>query len=585
MKAAYLVRCSTNKQDYDRQISDLNKEAESFNLLVHEKHIFGEHITGKDDTTKGDRLSITKLKNAVEKKEFDVILISEVSRLSRDPVSGRVYIRQFNNLKIPVYFRDKRKWTIDPHTGIVDNSFEKELGHYFDGASEYLKSMKTQITSGRRKKAEENQMVIGRPAFGYKRRGGTDKAIKSTLVVDPEKSKIVIDIYKTYLEEGSTIKSTALFISDKYKVRTSVSRVYQVLTHPSYHSGKTVLSIKDPDRPESPPSVYTITYDIIISEEDYLAVKKKLEKNRNTLKTRYATQKVHLLTRLIKCPSCGHSFSPKRREDRRNAISWVCMSRINNQAECKSFINLNDDIIRSVLWSLLKIELITFIDIGDQQKNEKIKETLSRISLFEVERESLLREKKEVDKKEERAYRAYFDAPESIQERAKQSYYETTEKTSKERKYLESRIDYIDESIKDCNTLISRLKTMDITEGVINEIEADPSKKRALVTEYIKAIYPYKVNYRVVTLEVHTTSGIYYVLINANQKRNRNAYYIHESLAIWQKGNNRVDTFPEGDYFFVGIPTILIDTEFWDTEFSFDRMVEACYLNDYVITY
>jgi hypothetical protein len=97
--------------------------------------------------------------------------------MSRDSVSGRVYIRQFNNLGVPVYFRDRRKWTIDIHTKEVDSSFEKELGSYFDGAAEYLKSLKTQTASGRRKRLADNQMIQGKPAFGYKKKGRSNNSM------------------------------------------------------------------------------------------------------------------------------------------------------------------------------------------------------------------------------------------------------------------------------------------------------------------------------------------------------------------------------------------------------------------------
>ena len=101
-EAALLVRCSTDKQDYERQLEDLRIISERFGLHVKEpEHIYGEYITGKDDTTKQDRLSIIRLRSAAERKEFDVVLISEVSRMSRDSVSGRVYVRQFCNLGIP----------------------------------------------------------------------------------------------------------------------------------------------------------------------------------------------------------------------------------------------------------------------------------------------------------------------------------------------------------------------------------------------------------------------------------------------------------------------------------------------------
>ena len=208
-KAAFLVRCSTDKQDYERQIEDLQHVADRFDLTVSEDNIFGEYITGKDDTTKKDRLSIIKLREAAEAKKFDVILVAEVSRMSRYSVSGRVYIRQFCNLGIPVYFRDKMKWTINPDTMREDESFIKELGMYFDGAAEYLKSMKTQIASGRRMSLRNNQLVIGHVPIGYKKRGGKDRKHKSELIVDDEQAAIVKDIFNMYIAEGGTLKNVA----------------------------------------------------------------------------------------------------------------------------------------------------------------------------------------------------------------------------------------------------------------------------------------------------------------------------------------------------------------------------------------
>ena len=233
-EAALLVRCSTDKQDYERQLEDLRIISERFGLHVKEpEYIYGEYITGKDDTTKQDRLSIIRLRSAAERKEFDVVLISEVSRMSRDSVSGRVYVRQFCNLGIPVYFRDKMKWTMNPDTLEEDESFIKELGLYFDGAAEYLKSMKTQIASGRRASLRNNQLVIGHVPFGYKKRGGTDRRHKSELIIDEETAPIVREIFSLYIQEGESLKTVSLAISAKYKIKkgdtlTKIANKYHV---------------------------------------------------------------------------------------------------------------------------------------------------------------------------------------------------------------------------------------------------------------------------------------------------------------------------------------------------------------------
>ena len=106
MKAAFLIRCSTKNQDLDRQTRDLTRLAKSLGYEYDiENLVFGEKITGKDDVTIKNRESIDKLLRAAKEQKFDVVLVAEVSRMSRDPASGRVYVRQLINMSIPVYFR------------------------------------------------------------------------------------------------------------------------------------------------------------------------------------------------------------------------------------------------------------------------------------------------------------------------------------------------------------------------------------------------------------------------------------------------------------------------------------------------
>lgn len=188
MRAAFLIRCSTKKQDYERQVNDLTRLAKKFGYTSSDNMIFGEHITGKDDASKRDRQSIQRLKDAAINKEFDVVLVSEVSRMSRDPMSGRLYVRQLINMDIPVYFRDIDTWTIDPVTGKKVRDAETIIGAAFDAAWKYIKSMKTQIASGRRDELDNNQMSIGQPFFGYKRYGGRDKGKKNSWVINDDAS-------------------------------------------------------------------------------------------------------------------------------------------------------------------------------------------------------------------------------------------------------------------------------------------------------------------------------------------------------------------------------------------------------------
>lgn len=595
MKAAFLVRCSTNKQDYERQIEDLSGVAEGYNFIANDDLIFGEHITGKDDTTKGDRISIKRLKLAAEQKLFDVVLIAEVSRLSRDSVSGRVYVRQLCNLHIPVYFRDKGKWTIDLKTGEEDEAFIKELGLYFDGAAEYLKSMKTQIASGRRNGLRNNQLVIGHVPLGYKKLGGTDKRIRNTLVVDLNNSEMVKDIFKMYLQEGATLKSVSLSVTAKYGVKKSISGIQQILARELYYTGEYLIMMNDPDNKNKDPEPFIIKLDSLIDKDTFDKVTKKRNENRST-RDPYPKQKVHLLSRLIKCPICGHSFTPRCRMGEKKgekyrmingkiAYSWICMTSINNSGDCNSGLNLSNDKLETLLWELIKKELIDFADMNTQAREEKVEDAKEKIENYKEEVNLMESQKININRTTERAYNAYLSASDSIANIALERYNKTMLDAQRDIEYVNTRVDELKKKIEECEVLVNYYSQPEYSSDYIMRAENDEDEKRKLFLQLIQKIHPYKVRYRVVVLEVYTIDGIKYVLLDGNQRNNKEAYYIDYSFAIWQNSLKRCDAYRTGDYFVCSNPSLIMDSNELEEFVSFEEMGNICINNDWRLYY
>ena len=92
-RAALLLRCSTDAQDYERQKLDLLDTIKGMGYTTSDDLVFGQYITGKDE----DRESVAECKQAVREGKVDAIFINEVSRLSRDSIAGRLFIREFND--------------------------------------------------------------------------------------------------------------------------------------------------------------------------------------------------------------------------------------------------------------------------------------------------------------------------------------------------------------------------------------------------------------------------------------------------------------------------------------------------------
>jgi len=582
MIAAFLIRCSTNRQDYDRQLKDLTEIATKKNFEVKKEFIFGEHITGKDDTTKGDRQSIRKLFSAVDKKQFDVLLINEVSRMSRDGVSGRIYVRKLNNAGIPTYFRDRNRWTIDLDTKEVDTAFEKELGTYFDGAAEYLKSLKTQTASGRRNKLMSGQMTQG-VAFGYMKKGGYDKETKNTVFIKEEEADIVKFIYNKYLADGATLKSTALATSGTYNKKFSVGKINHILNYAGYYLGYTIVTTTDPDYKEQ--NTFKISIGKIIDEELYKAVQKKLKENRSSAKLKNNAQKVRILSKLIKCSFCGHSFTPAERTDGRPVYTWKCMSRINNSSDCDSHINLNDQKMVALIWELIKKELISFNDYNEEERKSKIEEQDNKIKDYQRDIIVLNTNKNAEQKKIERAYSAYLSAPAGTEIIALDLYNKTLKTCKGEIDDINSGIDSLRDQITFCENRIDRFSRVNFSEEYIKEIEADDEKKREVFLQYILAIYPYKVSYRILVVEVVTVDGLFYILFDGNQRKYQVATYIRSEFAVWQNSNKKVDLYSAGDYFLVPNASMVMDTDELEEFLNFKQMNKVCMQNGWELDY
>ena len=607
MRAAFLIRCSTKKQDYERQVKDLTRLAKKFGYEYGESTIFGEHITGKDDASKRDRLSIQHLKEAAISNSFDVVLVSEVSRMSRDPMSGRLYIRQLINMDIPVYFRDINIWTIDPNTGKKTRDAETIIGAAFDAAWKYIKSMKTQIASGRRDELDNNCMSIGQPFFGYKRLGGRDKETKNRWVVDEDAAAVVVDVFNEYLKDGATLKSTALAITakygDKFNKKFSTGTIEHILTFEPYSIGIKKVNLTDPDTEDV--DVFEVEVPTIINKALYDAATQKRATNR-TVTEPYPKQKTYVLSKLLKCPICGHSLTPRKKSDTHSgirlqngkpAVSWCCMSGISNATDCKSRITISNEKVQAVIWGLVKTELIGLANLNTEDRMTKIEELTTKIGNIDADIANFTSQIANMDKQITRAYNAYIDAPDMIQEVAKINYYNTLTKCQNEKAECESKIEGLKKERERYELYRKSLSQPTLPSDAISKAEANPVEMRRLVKELIEKIYPYKIEsyvspatHRVmkngvVLLEVYAIDGIYYILYDGNQRNNKTAYYISNKLATFQNGKSKFDFYNAGEYFVIPNANMLMETEELVKTASFNEMIDICKTNGYEIDY
>lgn len=618
MKAAFLIRCSTKNQDLDRQTRDLTRLAKSLGYEYDiENLVFGEKITGKDDVTIKNRESIDKLLRAAKEQKFDVVLVAEVSRMSRDPASGRVYVRQLINMSIPVYFRDIDTWTINPDNGKRVRDAEQVIGAAFDAAWKYLRSLKTQVASGRRNELDNNQISVGQPFFGYTRYGGKDKSKKNCWIVDEVAAEVVVFVFNEYIKDGSTLKSTALATTAKYGEllgrKFSVGSIEHILTYESYHTGIKKISLTDPDTEEI--EVFDVKVPILVDTE--LFEKATAKRKNNRVKSEpYPKQTTYILSKLLKCPYCGYTMTPRAKgNDSRGkttneryriingkkALSWLCMSGINNATSCNNRISVANEKVEPIIWELIKKELIVFANLNNEERELKVEELTEKIAHLASNIDNYNTHKSSLQKQLSKAYTVATMADESVLAMAMTEFNKTARNIRKEMSDCDSAIEQIKGEIDNLVNLKIFYSQPNLPSDIIEKAETDEAEKRKLVKELINKIVPYKIttfkkqhrdrglvtlNFGVVLLEVYTVNGIYYVFYNANDRGDiRQAYYISGIFAKFQNSINKFDAYKEGEYFVISNADMVMETEEIDELITVNQMVEIAINNGWVLSY
>lgn len=99
-RAALFIRVSTEKQSYERQVAELTRFCEE------RRYDITLTIANKISGTKkySDRPDLVELYGAADKKLFDLVLVSEISRLGRESRTVRETITYLHDRNIPVVF-------------------------------------------------------------------------------------------------------------------------------------------------------------------------------------------------------------------------------------------------------------------------------------------------------------------------------------------------------------------------------------------------------------------------------------------------------------------------------------------------
>ncbi len=305
----------------ESQIDAIESYAKSKNYQIVKEWIF------KDEAEPGkylDRPGLDALRDLARDGGPDIIIIHEPDRIARKSAYQVILLEEFQKAGVPVEFVK-----IKPVETPEDQLTLDVLGAF----AEYERGkIADRCRRGRLYKAKIGTLsIIPTPPFGYNKRD-------NTFEIDPEKSKVVKDLFFLFTHEQYTLASLCTYLDSK-KIpsprngkRWERTTLRDILKNETYigiaHYGKTEMCAGIPNRivrrngkkitfsrhaRKDRPKDLWIPMPVpgFINENDFYAAQELLKTNQTF--SRRNTKKPSLLQGLLKCQKCERSFYKKLR--------------------------------------------------------------------------------------------------------------------------------------------------------------------------------------------------------------------------------------------------------------------------------
>ena len=387
MKGAIYSRVSTEDQDYSKQTNELIDFAKRNDIEI--VYTFEEKISGFEN----DRVEFEKVRQ-LTKNEVDIILVWELSRLSRRSIFLQQQVREFADKGICIYAKKENLQTLN-EDGSDNKSSMFTIGVISMMAEQEVATFKERIISSKRNKIlKQGYSYTYAAPYGYDYNKETKK-----LSINEEEAEVVKRIFQLCTDGYSTYRIPVILNSEGLKTKGgmnwTVSTISSLLLNTVYKGvGKLRLKSAEPKKGKKYRKILeyaTVEAPAIISTELYdLAISKMKER---TVRSKSAGVKhFQLLRGLIKCPYCKISYTYSHFKS-----VYCCHDRYvkatNKQTECKSK-SIKSHKIEYIIWETVKVLYHKELAANKTQENikplrERIEELKSKITGLEKKQAEL----------------------------------------------------------------------------------------------------------------------------------------------------------------------------------------------------
>ena len=468
MKIAAYCRVSTEKE---AQIDSLEKQIEFFNEFTKKngyelyKLYADEGISGKQIK---HRKQFQQMMIDAKAKKFDKVVVKDVSRFARNTVDLLQSVRELKSYGVQVDFLNN--------------------GEVMEGGSEFiltiLGAMAQQESANMSKRVKFGKDITAKKGrvpnlvFGY------DKIPdeRYTLKINEEESKIVKEIFESYVYKGIGTTKIAWNLNDrgirtkKTKSKWVQTSIVRMLKNPIYTGRVTNKKSEVTDfitgtRKELPEEEWIVAHRPemrIISDELFNRAQELLEQRSNEFKLNNKREKTeYVFSTLIYCKHCGYSFRRIKRKytaDGPEYIRWVCSGRNSMGVNhCPNTTVIDEEELLNAIKIYLKSIIKNKKDFMKAVEKEFEKITKLREN-NERSEESLLKEIEKVTVKKQKYMEMFQNEIINIQELKKY-----TNPLNEDIARLERELKLITSEIKEKDVLEKELnKTIKTVDDILN---------------------------------------------------------------------------------------------------------------------
>lgn len=352
--------------------------------------------------TKDDREGYLELKKHIKRRDFDILVVLETSRIARKMKELVLFFSLLNENNIDyISIREPNYNTTTPDGKFAMNIRLGLIQFERDNTAE-------RVTDRLYFKASKGQWVNGKPPVGY-------KLVNKKLEIDEEKAEIVKTIYEDFLN-GYSLNQ----INNKFQFFWGSKQVKRILTNPTYKGYIRYGTRSNRKKNNREAFIVKGWHEAIITEDKWEKVQEMYKKlNRKPSET-----KPTLLGGLLKCKECGNNYIRKRGGSYDKNLYYGCNLNslilsdkffYKDTPKCSS-ANINGELLEKVVIEALKKQIndLNFNDIELEKKRQiNIKQINSSITKFknrlnkiydlyiedEISKDKYLKDKKDIETK------------------------------------------------------------------------------------------------------------------------------------------------------------------------------------------